>query len=661
MNRDSFVKPMNWNRHQQPFIRWQHWTLVAFMCWMQGITWAQRELELDLHHVMHPKGSERSSMTKQGGDALPPLGLPFVDDFAWPSLRHENAPINAKRWESSPVRRTTTMAYLPPTLGCATLEGLDGEGNPYQLNPTNAEGYADTLTSRRLLLGGGNFTASDSVALTFWYQSGGIGNGADAGEDSLIVEFRASVSEGDPWRWVWSTEGIDDDNSFHSASIHIGAPEYLHNDFQFRFRNYGSLEGNVDMWHIDFVRVAEDGMTPAPSFEEVAFVTPPTSMLRYPWTAMPWPHFVDSADTYTATSVSTLHRSFGSTTNSQENIGMKIQRMDVEGNVNNYSPAAGSIPNNSVQGLFDTDYIQDLQIFTSLFSPALSDSFATFHVSLWEDEVGAANLTNQVGLVDNDSLIHVQTFYDYYAYDDGSAEKAYALDGQGGEMVVGFDIQKPDTLDGVWIHFTPYYDDASGETFTLKIRGEDEDNPGQPGGEIVTQYVIHQPDYFAGSYDGMAYFPFESPIPVSGRIYVGLVQQGEDRINVGLDKSTNTNPEYLWFRFPSTDWVQSSIQGSLMLRPVLRAGKDAPVDGIQSLDYVNVPLLFPNPGTELCSWDLADRTTIDIYDASGRMVTRLEGLEPGRHEWRAQSPGLYVFVGTSFQGKVWTQRWIARP
>ena len=89
----------------------------------------------------------------------------------------------------------------------------------------------------------------------------------------------------------------------------------------------------------------------------------------------------------------TLHRSFGESTNSQENIGLKVQRVDVEGNVNNYTPLAGEIPNNSVQGLFETDYIQDLAIFTTLFNPALSDSFATFHVSLWEDEVGAANLT----------------------------------------------------------------------------------------------------------------------------------------------------------------------------------------------------------------------------------------------------------------------------
>ena len=123
-----------------------------------------------------------------------PMALPFVDDFAWPSMYDEEGPVNLKRWEPQPVRRTTTMAFQPPTVGCATLDSLDASGDPYALTPVNPTGYADTLTSRRLLLGEGYVPSADSVALSFWYQSGGIANGADAGEDSLVVEFRASVA-----------------------------------------------------------------------------------------------------------------------------------------------------------------------------------------------------------------------------------------------------------------------------------------------------------------------------------------------------------------------------------------------------------------------------------------------------------------------------------
>ena len=204
---------------------------------------AQGELELDLQGVFVPQHQVKNyQQARSGGGQLPPLGLPFVDDFAWPSLYEEDAPLSAKRWELSPVRRTQTLAYRPPTIGCATLDGLDAMGNPRMLNATSPVGYSDTLTSRRLFLGA--TLPTDSVALSFWYQSGGIANGADAGEDSLVVEFKTGSGD-DPWRWVWSTEGIANDTVFHPVVIPIDVNLYFHNDFQFRFRNYGAWKA---MW-----------------------------------------------------------------------------------------------------------------------------------------------------------------------------------------------------------------------------------------------------------------------------------------------------------------------------------------------------------------------------------------------------------------------------
>ena len=633
---------------------------LVLLCGCIGTACAQHgEVEVDLRHI--DVGSPARGALQTRGDMFFPIALPFVDDFAWPSMAHEEGPVNLKRWEPSPVRRTMTLAYQPPTVGCATLDGLNASGDPYALTPVDPAGYADTLTSRRLLLGEG-YTSGDSVALSFWYQSGGIANGADAGEDSLVVEFRTSVAEGDPWRWVWSTEGIDDDTLFHPEVIHIDAPEFFHNDFQFRFRSYGSLEGNVDTWHLDYVRVDEDAMTTAPEFEEVAFVTPPTSFLIYPWTAMPWPHFEVAPSVYTATSVPTLHRSFGSTSNSQEDIGLKVQRVDVLGNVNSYAPAAGAVVNNSVQGLFGTDYVDDLQIFTDLFNPALSDSFAVFHVSLWEDEVGAANLTTQIGVPDNDSLVHVQTFRDYYAYDDGTAEKAYALEGQGGELVVRFDIQQPDTLDGVWMHFTPFFDDAVGETFTLKIRGEDPDFPGQPGEALQAQFEVQEPDYFTGEHDGFVYYAFNAPIAVDGPVFVGFVQQGEERIHVGLDKNTDTNADHLWYKFPTSPWQQSAIQGSLMIRPVLRAGKELVTDVSElGLERPRAIHVYPNPGRHEMTLDLSKAMSVSVLDMSGRLLDVMGLLAEGRHVWQAPYAGVFVVRGVDENGGVHTQRWIAKP
>ena len=34
-------------------------------------------------------------------------------------------------------------------------------------------------------------------------------------------------------------------------------------------------------------------------------------------------------------------------------------------------------------------------------------------------------------------------------------------------------------------------------------------------------------------------------------MFVGFVQQGEERIHVGLDKNTDTNADHLWYKFPT--------------------------------------------------------------------------------------------------------------
>ncbi|MBT6174397.1 MAG: hypothetical protein HOH96_02455, partial [Flavobacteriales bacterium] len=92
-----------------------------------------QELERDLQFIKinHNKGITSDVNSRGGGSA--PMGLPFLDDFAWPSSFEESGIDRPElvRWDSSPVRRTSTFAINPPTIGVATLDGLDNGGYPY--------------------------------------------------------------------------------------------------------------------------------------------------------------------------------------------------------------------------------------------------------------------------------------------------------------------------------------------------------------------------------------------------------------------------------------------------------------------------------------------------------------------------------------------------
>tara|TARA_B110000444_G_scaffold243049_1_gene260964 strand:- start:3002 stop:4960 length:1959 start_codon:yes stop_codon:yes gene_type:complete len=604
-----------------------------------------QEIERDLFFIpsSQDKFSSLDIEAVRGGS--PPMALPFLDDFAWPSSFEESGIDRPElvRWDSSPVRRTNTFAINPPTIGVATLDGLDAGGYPYQFNSTDAHGWADTLTSRQLLLGG--MTAADGVMLSFLYQGGGLGNAPDPGTDSLIVEFKSIGSEGNIWTRVWGQDGSEM-TTFNQVSIPVNEGIYLHNSFQFRFRNYGTLQGNADLWHIDYVYVAENGATGAPP-EELAFQEPAYTLLRS-FSSMPWTHYSSNPSFFMKDTLIVQNNNFGSGSDNQEFTGITL-RLE--------SPDILPIPytnqfieNVSVPvGPFSTEFLANL--LNELGSPSdliydvsLSDSTATFEVSIWEEEIGF--YTDQSQVFDNDSIGFRQVFDNYYSYDDGTAEKAYAIDAVGGQIAVRYPLAIADTLDGVAIHFTPFYDNAEQETFVLKVWSDDIDMPGFPGNLIDTMYQFHNPYYFTEGYDMFAYYPLDNPIPVSGVIHVGFIQQNVARLNVGLDKNTNSNVGNLHYKLGvGNEWAESSISGSLMIHPVLRAGKEL----IVSTEDIGAPIevkelassLVPNPTTthvhfiaqEALSWTLYSMNyavvSSGFKDYSGRVDVDISSCEAG--------------------------------
>jgi hypothetical protein len=615
--------------------------LIIFISSLSATVVMSQEVERDLRFMeLNPHNRNTSDVNIRGGGSAP-MGLPFLDDFAWPSSFEESGYDRPElvRWDSSPVRRTSTFAINPPTIGVATLDGLDEGGYPYAFSSNDPHGWADTLTSRKILLGG--ITADDDVILSFWFEGGGIGNSPDLGEDTLVVEFKSIGLEGDIWTRVWSNDTITTDE-FIQVTIPIQDGVYLHNSFQFRFRNYGSLEGNVDLWHIDYVFVAENGATGNPQ-EELAFLYPAHTLLRN-FSAMPWTHYTDNPEFYMKDTLYVENKNFGTGPNNQENTGVKIQ-------VGEEAPLIYNnefIQNVSVPvGPFSTEYLSDLLDSDGvpasvLYDPLASDTTVTFEVTLWEEEVGY--YTNQSAVYDNDSIGFAQVFDNYYSYDDGSAEKAYSLESMGGQLAIRYPLSIADTLDGIKIHFTPYYDNAELETFVIKVWADD---AGYPGEQIDTMYQFHSPHYFTDGHDQFAYYSCDHPIPVSGVIHVGFIQQNVEHLNIGLDKNTNSNAGNLHYKLGiGANWIASEIQGSVMIHPVLRAGKDAPEPSEiwEELSMNDISSnLYPNPTSSIVSFKADEALVWSVFSLNGNIVLEGKIDSAGVVTFNASeiSPGVY--------------------
>jgi hypothetical protein len=162
-----------------------------------------------------------------------------------------------------------------------------------------------------------------------------------------------------------------------------------------------------------------------------------------------------------------------------------------------------------------------------------------------------------------------------------------------------YDLAVPDTLYGLAIHFTPYFDQQSNLNFLLRAWADD---GGVPGDELGENYLFHQPAYFTDGHDVFAYYAYDDPIPVEGTVHVGMVQEGDFSLNLGLDKNTDFNFSRLHYQLGlGADWTLSTIEGTVMIRPVLQAGVEevfVGVDGMAQDRGVAEVSVWPNPARD---------------------------------------------------------------
>lgn len=576
------------------------------------------------------------------------LSLPFFDDFSTPSMPgpgFEGYDVY-QRWESGSARTTSTYALNAPTIGCATLDGLDRTGYPYNFVEVNTPGWADTLTSMPIALNG--YFPESNIHLMFYVQGGGRGNAPDPGEDELVLEFRSEddVTGEVFWTQVWSSDSATTE-TFERVFVAVDQFQWLDNTFQFRFRNWGALAGNVDLWHLDYV-LLDDQIDPL-TFEvqsEVAIVEPVNTFLRE-YTRMPWNHFTANPTFYMRDSLVMEQRNLSTTQADNIESGFSFA----------FNGASETYPSpfQNTNVLPESPFTTPIYLGNNpqgedfVFDTSVSDTTAVFDVAVWQSSIGLLH-TEKVGVPDNDSITFQQVFDIDFAYDDGTAEKAYALTAAGGKLAMRYALEVPDTLLGLAIHFTPYYNNADDETFFLRAWT---DSAGLPGTELGEHYEFHSPQYFTDGYDVFAYYPYDDPIPVEGNIHVGLVQAGEAMLNFGLDKNTNANAGQLHYQLGlGGAWLNSDIEGTVMIRPVLRADVQDSWVGTGDSPSRAALHVYPNPvsGAVLqVQVDAASDWT--VFDAFGRQLLAGRWNASGMHSMDVSCLASGTYLLTTTQGR----------
>ena len=559
------------------------------------------------------KAWEKSSVLKLKSDKKNSLTLPFFDDFSSGDVFPSE-----KLWEDKFAFVNTDYPIDPVTVGVATLDAISYNGSMYDDAAYGSRFIADYLTSKPIDLSDADY---QNVYLSFFYQPQGMGNSPESG-DSLAVEFYSPETQ--QWERVWSKAGSTN-LPFTQVYIAIDQAKYLQDKFQFRFLNYVSLAGaaipgdagNVDMWHIDYVQLDTDRNPDTDEIQDVAFLYPSQSLL-IDYEAIPWTHFQENPTQKMKATLNTALKN--NDTHTREIDTLKFYFNSLMNPTGSDLLKAGSHNINAGE--------------TYNFSAPFSYVYPTNGQDSALFDVKNVIITDDYDAKSNNTVSYFQKFYNYYAYDDGTAELGYGLTGEGsrnGSVAYKFTTYKKDSLRAVQIYFNQTLNEANRKYFYLSIWDDDNGKPGSLIYEkigIRPQYTDELNQFYSYRLKAYEYDERDTAIAVQGTFYVGWKQTTEDMFNVGFDVNRNSQDK-LFYSIDGT-WQASLSSGALMMRPVF--GKKLPqITAIEPVKK-SVFRIYPNPTSDRVYIEMPNDTKLSnckltIYNLFGKQIRQDKNFE----------------------------------
>jgi hypothetical protein len=533
------------------------------------------------------------------------LSLPFIDDFA-----QEGIYPSSDLWLDSGAFVNSTFCDNPPTYSVATFDGINKFGNRY--TTSSARQYCDTMTSKPIRIA---FAQTDTtVWLSFYYQPQGLGI-APGSNDTLILQFKDTANR---WSRVWYKNGSNK-QPFQRVNIHVTDLKYCYDGFQFRFVNYGWGNANTDHWNVDYIKM-NNNRADNDSLSDIGIINAPVSILSE-YTSMPWPHYTSSMSLENSVADSARNMGYGPTTTVVDFYTV----FDETGNI----LYRDSINLSSFPG--------DVTAFThSLSLDSFPHTSADSAFFLIQDSLDKHGL-----LVDrNDVAYYNQKFYNYYSYDDGTAELNAGIEGTTPKWAMKFDVKMRDTLRGVQVYFNPLSYDVS----SLEIDPTVWTNVSPPSTEQLLYSSSTQHPYNIDSINGFATYLFDVPQIVGpGNIWVGFIQHESIKIGIGVDKNNDSHTKM--FYFENGQWFQYSFSSTWMIRPFF--GKEVTLIGVDEISSnENFFKVYPVPATDKIHFSFEGnqpsqhKLNYELSDIAGR-VAMLGTLSSNELDVSKLNSGIY--------------------
>ena len=551
------------------------------------------------------------------------IDLPFLDDFSYPSERPSEI-----LWQDAKVWINDQMPLFQNSLGVATFDGLNEFGFAYKENALGSDSIADVLTSSYIDLQG-----ASNVFLSFQLQEGGRGE-LPSNADSIVVEYWSPVTA--DWTQVWGQKGSGNSGPFTSVILPVQGANYLRKGFRFRFAAYGARAGAYDIWNVDYVeldkdRTASDTIPTEPAFARAH----PLIIGSGSYTSWPWWVSTSSSVSNRPSSLDFIYRRNGTVPSGGWSLNLGKYRWEENGTLIQQVTAVPVISN--------TQHNQDQTFSVSVPTGAMTtfSGPTTVSTKVWFDGSAA-------GFRSNDTVRGTLTLDNYLALDDGSAERAYAVQNViGGRVAQNFKVGGlggSDTLKGIYFNFVD-----AGESYTSTFRmavWAPADSGDGPGNILYMSDSLYRP--FTGYYRGdMMPYELDSGISLGSysEVWIGYICSTSDPMYIGLDVQRNLPANMPRYYGDGFNWYPSLEPGVTMMRPYFRySPSDMALEDL--LQDFNI---YPNPSTGSLSIESPSAQYVLTTVAGATVVEgRVEGIEKLQLDYL--DAGIYILSLQTVQG-----------
>ncbi len=449
------------------------------------------------------------------------------------------------------------------------------------------------------------------------------------------------------WDKIWYSEGmsLEEFNEFYGKNmVQVNIPildtSYFNNNFRFRFRNYitvsndnypPSWRSNGDQWNIDYVYLNYNRTAGDTTYRALTFSQRAPSFLEN-YEVMPYRQYRHSAYANT-------RQDFNMYISNLDNIehntkySYHVKQVNVDFGFDYFGGSCNLLP-------FYENGFQNCQNCATHACPPVVSTFSEDYNLDTTSYIITHYISDSSENSIVDSAIYRQGFYNYFAYDDGTPELGWGVDGSGGAQVAyQFKLSVSDTLWGVQMYFNRTLNDANEFFFDLLIWS---DNNGKPG-EIIYRMDGQKVKWKKGRY---SFYPYmlDEPFVVVGSFYVGWEKIQKDNMNIGMD-ANNDRHDKIFYK-TDVEWQTSTVPGALLIRPIVGSSLILNTEDLTQENITNSLKLYPNPASTCFSIgndELINNSfaTVSIFNMYGQLVYYQVGINSKTDISNLES-GIYI-------------------